>query len=97
MTTAAEITTFTQIADTTTDAMLAALKSLDGFLSSQPGFLGRTISHDDAGQWTDYVVWSDRTAGEAASARFMAQPETPAVVALIEPASLSMRHETIVT
>ena len=97
MTTAAEITTFRQIAATTSDAMLAALKSLDGFLSSQPGFQGRYISRDEAGGWTDYVVWADMASGQAASAKFMDQPEAPGVVALIEEGSLSMRHETLVS
>jgi len=91
----AEIVTFTLLPGADRDAFAQAAAALDGLLAATPGFLGRCLSASSDGIWTDHVLWSDLAAASAAASALPAWPEAGAFLAAIDPASLTMRHDTV--
>lgn len=92
----AEIVTFT-LAPNVSDAEFVALsQASEAFVQAAPGFRSRQLSKGADGRWTDYVVWADLAAAQAAAAEFPKQPFAPALMAAIEPGSAEMRHATVV-
>ncbi len=91
-----EIVTFTLRPGTDPAAFARAAAALDALLATTPGFLGRCLSSGADGVWTDHVLWADMAAAEAAAAALPARPEAAAFLMGIDPASVAMRHDTVV-
>lgn len=95
MTKVAEIVTFRTLPPFTQDEILARAGAVAAFLKTCPGFIVRTLSQGEDGLWTDHVIWRDRQTARAAAEAFMAAPVCAPFMATIDPASVSMRHETV--
>lgn len=95
MPTIAEIVTFTLIAGADPAAFLDAARATDPIVQAQPGFVARQLSQGSDGRWTDYVLWVDMGAAQAASQAVMQEPAFGAFAAMIDEGALEMRHETI--
>lgn len=91
----AEIVTFRLAGDVGADTFLALSRTTEGFVRAAPGFVERRLSLGKDGVWTDYVIWRDMAAAQAAASQFPQQDFAPALMAAIDPDSLSMRHETV--
>ena len=57
--------------------------------------LSRTLSRDDSGLWTDHVLWTSRSAAEAAAAALMQDPVAQPFLAMIAPDGLTLRHAAV--
>ncbi|MCW8885600.1 MAG: hypothetical protein OQK12_10150 [Motiliproteus sp.] len=62
------------------------------FLKEQPGFIYRSLSQDESGQWFDIVYWQDIATAKSAGDAFMAAPAGQALGALADMDSVVMRH-----
>ncbi len=95
MTHVAEIVTFTLVDGTTREEFVKLSQASEGFVRSATGFAHRQLSQGADGRWTDYVVWTDMKAAQDAAAQFMQQDCAAAMMAVINPDSVQMRHETV--
>ncbi len=91
-----EVVTFRLVEGGDPAEFLAAARATEAPLRTQPGFLRRRLVQGADGQWTDWVEWRDAAAAQAAAEAMMAEPAFGAFVALIDEASLVMRHETVI-
>ncbi|MEO0391258.1 MAG: hypothetical protein AAF218_10010 [Pseudomonadota bacterium] len=95
MTKTAEIVTFRLAEGTDTQAFLAAAQAMTPFLQSTGAYLGRALSVDQDGLWTDHITWTDHSAALAAAEQMMTRPEGGAFMAHIDPGSVTMRHAAV--
>lgn len=86
-----EIALFQLKPNTTEDQVQAALRESDNWLERQPGFVRRHHGTNDEGR-IDLVEWDDLAAAKAAAEQFMSAPEARALMAIIEPETVVMRH-----
>ncbi|WP_375599151.1 hypothetical protein [Devosia sp. Naph2] len=74
---------------------LAANAAVNAWASRQPGFVSRTLSEGEGGQWTDMVIWaSDAHAKAAAAEMNQVMQDFPAMM-MIDPQSIVMQHSAI--
>jgi hypothetical protein len=91
----AEIVTF-QIADgADPEAFIAAAKGMTPFLDATGAVLSRTLSVDEAGLWTDHIVWTSMASAKSAAEEMMQQPEAAPFMSLIVADTVAMRHVPI--
>jgi hypothetical protein len=90
-----EIVRFTLVAGTSDAAFLAAAKGTEASLGAQPGFVSRSLTRAEDGSWTDHVIWSSMAMAMAGAETMMAEPAFGPFMALIDGASVSMRHDKI--
>jgi hypothetical protein len=90
-----EVVGFRLIPGTTDAAFLAAAHATEVPLRRQPGFLSRQLTRAGDGTWTDHVSWASLPQARAAAKAMMADPAFAPFVALIDPASMQMRHDAI--
>lgn len=76
-------------------AFLAAAHDTAPALRRQPGFVARRLVLGGDGLWTDHVEWADGAAAQAAAQAVMADPAFAPFMALIDPATVDMRHAPI--
>lgn len=91
----AEIVTF-RLQDHADPAEFA--KAADGMtplLADTGAVLTRTLSRDANGLWTDYILWTSMAAAEAAASELPSRPEAAPFMSMIDPATVSMRHATV--
>lgn len=91
----AEIVTFRLIEDADPVAFVAAADGMSQFLHGTGAVLTRTLRVNDAGSWTDHITWTSMSAAKSAAAAMMDQPEATPFMALIDPETVNMRHETL--
>lgn len=70
--------------------------AVDLWLAKQPGFRGRQLSVAGDGTYVDIVWWTDRDSAEAAAAAFPGVPEAGAMMSMIEPEGMELRHLELV-
>lgn len=90
-----EVVSFRLTPGTTDAAFLAAARATEAPLRRQPGFLARQLTRAGDGTWTDHVTWASLPQAMAAAEAMMAEPAFGPFVALIDPSSMQMRHDTI--
>ncbi len=90
-----EITTFRLNEGIETADFLKVSPSITAFASALPGFVSRSLTRSDDGVWMDYVEWATLEQAEAAQAAFPQEPSMGPVMAMIDPASLTMDHRVL--
>lgn len=91
-----EVVTFRLVAGADPAAFLAAARATEGPLRAQPGFLRRRLVLGAEGQWTDWVEWRDAASAQAGAEAMMAEPAFGPFMALIDGASVAMRHDALI-
>lgn len=91
-----EIVCFKLADNATSEKLIAASEQSQKFVSTQPGFEYRSLSFDnDSNTWTDVVYWDSIENAKKAGEQFVACPDCQPLMALIDPASVIMQHQTI--
>ncbi len=90
-----EVVTFRLTTATDPDAFLAAARASAAPLRGQPGYVSRRLLSDGAGTWTDLVEWRSLAEAQDAAKVVMADPAFGAFVAMIDMATVTMRHQPI--
>lgn len=91
----AEIVTFRLNATATPDAFLRAARGTGDALRAAPGFLRRRLTLGADGVWTDWVEWRDAATARAAANAVMQDPAFAPFMAMIDGATVTMRHDAI--
>lgn len=91
-----EIVRFKLLNDVTADQLIAASKQSQKFVSSLDGFEYRSLSYDQESQsWTDVVYWDSMDNAKSAGEKFMSSEDCQPLMALIDPESVIMQHQSI--
>ena len=88
-----EIVTFKTLAGVNAAQLLAAADATQAWLERQPGFVSRQLAQAD-GEWIDLVTWATFEEAQAAGQAFMSEPAAQQLGALMDTASIVMRHAT---
>lgn len=78
------------------EAVLAARQQLQSYLSAAPGYLSSRLVRDADGTYTDLVVWRDAASAHAAAKAALQDADAGAYFALIDEATIVMRHAGVV-
>lgn len=90
-----EVVTFRLVAGASDTAFIEAARATATPLRNQPGFLRRRLAQGADGQWTDWVEWRDAASAHAAAEAMMAEPGFGPFMAMIDGASVVMRHDAL--
>ena len=90
-----EVVTFRLLPGADEAAFLVAARATEGPLRQQPGFLRRRLVQGADEQWTDWVEWRDAASAQRAAEVMMADPAFGPFMALIDGASVVMRHDAL--
>ena len=74
---------------------LAAADATRAYLKDTGAVISRSLSVDENGLWTDYIVWTSHTAAKAAEAQALQRPEFGEFFAGMDESSATMRHAPI--
>ena len=88
-----EVVSFKLVPGVSDADYIAATRKTAEFIGGLRGFIDRRLSKGDDGVWMDYVIWTDMTAAQEASAKFPQADCTADIIRMIDPATLVMRHE----
>ena len=91
-----EIVTFRLVPGADPAAFRAAAAATDAVLAADPAYGARVLLRGADGAWTDMVRWASLAAAEAAAARMMADPRAVPFMAMIDPATIAMRHDALI-
>ena len=87
-----EVVSYELNSDATVEQAVEANKKSLAFAAEQPGFIKRSVTANDNGQWMDIVEWDKVASVEAASAKFMDDERNHALLAVIDQKTLKMQH-----
>jgi hypothetical protein len=74
------------------EAFLQESEKVTAWCSALPGFVNRRMSVDGKGGWIDHVEWESAEQAQAATAAFAKTLEIGPFMAMIDPASVDLRH-----
>ncbi|MCJ8338493.1 MAG: hypothetical protein MJK10_08465 [Pseudomonadales bacterium] len=92
MNTSIELVTFKLAEGVKPEQLVATNDAMQAFLTQQPGFIYRSLSQDEDGQWFDIVYWLDQTSAKTGGEAFMRSAACAALMPLIDGPSVVMRH-----
>ncbi len=95
MTLTAEIVTFRTLPGLVPEEVSKAASTVGPWLARQRGFVARSLSCSNDGQWTDHVLWASHEDAARAGEAFMAEPSALAFMAMIDPESVQMNHAPV--
>ncbi|GAB2689127.1 hypothetical protein [Thalassiella azotivora] len=88
-----EIVVFQAADGVSHEQMQTVAQDAEEWIRNQPGFLGRVLSHDAAGdRWVDQITWASRQDAEAAAAAIGAAEPVASFLAAIDMSSVLMLH-----
>lgn len=91
-----EIVRFKLKQTATSEQLISASEQSQKFVSKLNGFEYRSLSFDqDTSTWTDVVYWDSMENAKAAGEQFTTSEECKPLMALIDPESVMMQHQTI--
>ncbi|OJJ22151.1 hypothetical protein BKI52_08930 [marine bacterium AO1-C] len=91
---AIELVIFKFKAGVSEDEGIQAMKTLNDFVSKQPGFISRKFSKKEENTWVDLVFWKSMQEAETASKLVMQSPKCLEAFKVIDESSMQMMHAT---
>lgn len=74
------------------DALREAARGMETWLRAQPGFRWRRLCVLDDGACLECIEWADMASAKAAAETIMKEPSAGPMMAMIDGASVVMRH-----
>ncbi len=91
-----EIVRFKLLDNVTAEQLIEASEQSQKFVSSLEGFEYRSLSYDkDSDSWTDVVYWDSMDNAKSAGEKFKSCEDCQPLMALIDPATVIMQHQSI--
>ncbi len=90
-----ELVTFKLAEGADEAAFLNHAETANRFLGTCQGFVSRRLSKCEDGDWVEHVEWESLAAAEEAARKFMEEDSLKPMLAAIDPASVTMRHNTL--
>lgn len=91
----AEIVTFRLTPGTSAEAFVEAAAQVEPLLAESGAVLGRTLSQDEDGLWTDHILWTSMAAAKSTAAAVLSDPRAAPMMTMVNPEGVSMRHAVI--
>lgn len=91
----AEIVTYTARDGIRDKDLLRTAQKTETFLRSTGAVLSRSLSRDDTGLWTDYILWTSLDAARATEEQAMERPEFAAFFAMMAEGSAQLRYAQV--
>jgi hypothetical protein len=91
-----EVVGFRLIAGCDPARFAKAARGTETQLRNMAGFRRRRLVQAGDGMWTDWVEWTDLDAAHAAAQSVVAAPEFAPFLAMIDPDSVTMRHDAVI-
>eukprot|EP00339_Tiarina_fusa_P004579 CAMPEP_0117039186 /NCGR_PEP_ID=MMETSP0472-20121206/27526_1 /TAXON_ID=693140 ORGANISM="Tiarina fusus, Strain LIS" /NCGR_SAMPLE_ID=MMETSP0472 /ASSEMBLY_ACC=CAM_ASM_000603 /LENGTH=111 /DNA_ID=CAMNT_0004749623 /DNA_START=71 /DNA_END=406 /DNA_ORIENTATION=- len=91
----AEIVTFRLVEGISPSRFLEDAKKTLPVVQEFGGCLERSLSVDEGGLWTDYIIWKDRETALKAAAEVPKDPRFADFGMAIDPASVDMHHADV--
>jgi len=91
----AEIVTFHLNEGVDEAAFLTAAAATESFLRASGHVLSRSLSRDETGQWTDYILWTNKDIAMETAEKAMKSPDFAPFMSMISPEGTSMRHAAV--
>ena len=92
----AEIVTFHLNDGVNPADFLAAATKTEALLRASGHVLSRTLSRDQSGLWTDYIIWTDQKSAEATAAAVMQNPDFAPFMSMISTKDMVFRYASLV-
>ena len=93
--TCVEVVTFRPMGNISQDSLKEAMASCNAIIKKLDGFISRTTSISETGEFTDVVLWETKAKALQAAEEAMKIPEIARNLALIDPKSIQMNHSEI--
>ena len=77
------------------EAFRSAARELDGLLRTRETAVARTLTVDEDGLWTDLVEWTSMAEAKRAAEELVQDPLFATFGAMIDGASVQMRHAPV--
>lgn len=91
-----EIVSFKLLPNTPHEQLIAAAQQSQRFVSRLEGFQYRSTSFNQENEtWTDVVYWDSLKSAQAAGEQFTRCEDCAPLMALIDPATVDIQHQTI--
>ncbi|NQZ45331.1 MAG: hypothetical protein HRT65_13560 [Flavobacteriaceae bacterium] len=74
------------------DSLQQAMRATNAIVKEFDGFLSRTTSMNEAGEFLDVVYWESKAKALEAAEKVQHMPEVMQHFSLIDPKSISMKH-----
>lgn len=87
-----EMVTFRPQQDVSTDELMKAMRATNEIVKTFSGFISRTTSINEDGEFLDLVYWESREKALSAAQKVQELPEVRKNFALIDPSSIHMQH-----
>ncbi|MDW3222253.1 MAG: hypothetical protein R8G34_05095 [Paracoccaceae bacterium] len=91
----AEIVTYRLKDGVTTQDVVKAAQATEPFLGSTGAVVSRSLSRDENGVWTDYILWTSLEAAKATEAQAMQRPEFMFFFAMMAEKTVELRYATV--
>jgi Antibiotic biosynthesis monooxygenase len=91
-----EIVTFKVTEGTSLEALEKAAAAANTFIRNRPGFVARRLSRSEDGTFLEHVEWQTMSDAKAATAAIGSDPGVVPFMAMIDPATVTMGHNTLI-
>lgn len=91
----AEIVTYRLKEGIAPENAVKAAQQTNQFLEKTGAVLARTLSRDDAGIWTDYILWTSLKAAKATEALALQRPEFQLFFDMMEETTVQLRYAPV--
>ncbi len=90
-----EVVTFRPIESVSNASLKEAMEATNTIVQNMDGFIARTTSIDENGEFIDVVYWENKWKALKAAQNIMQIPEVAKNFALIDPKSIAVKHYEI--
>lgn len=91
----AEIVTYRLKEDVTKHDVVKAAQATKAFLDSTGAVVSRSLSRDENGVWTDYILWTSLEAAKATETKAMQRDEFAVFFSLMAEKTVELRYATV--
>ncbi|WP_187428641.1 hypothetical protein ROLI_012630 [Roseobacter fucihabitans] len=77
------------------EAAVLAAQGTEAFLRETGAVISRTLSRDDNGVWTDFILWTSLQAAKETEANAMQRPEFARFFAMMAETSVELRYARV--
>ena len=87
-----ECVLFRLVEGTNPSAFTKAAEDLNAWVAGQPGFIARSLSCTEDGEWIEHIEWKSMEDAKAVAAKIGQAEEAGAFIRAIDGSSVTMRH-----
>jgi hypothetical protein len=90
-----ECVLFRLAANANRSAFVKAAEDMNAWVNQQPGFIARSLSCTEQGEWIEHIEWASLEDARSAASKIGQAEEVRPFVTVIDGSSLTMRHAVL--